>query len=141
LNDDSYPTTEVVLPFTFRWLGEYNVTVVRVSTKGHINVDKDDSPSSRVLSPAEPIERDSTPSRISVAQGELAPEVGGTVYMLHVTSPEEALIISYEDVFLGSDDDEEYGADVVNAQAVLYVSPRDCIYWSLLCPPAFQSNI
>jgi hypothetical protein len=43
-NDDD-STDEVVLPFTFRWLAKHSVTVVRVSTNGNINIDKDDNPS------------------------------------------------------------------------------------------------
>jgi hypothetical protein len=59
-----------------------------------------------------------TPSRISVAQEDLNPEYVGTIYTLHVTSPEEAFIISWESVPFY----DVYSSEV-NAQAVLCVTP------------------
>jgi hypothetical protein len=68
-----------------------------------------------------------TPSRISVAQEDLNPEFVGSIYTLHVTSPEEAFIISWESVPFY----DVYSSEV-NAQAVLCVT--------LDSPPFLISN-
>jgi hypothetical protein len=107
----------IFLPFTFNWLGVHPVTYVVVSTNGNINVDKYNNPSTESFFNLRPIVADSTPSRISVMQEDLNPSASGSIYTRHVTSPQEAFIISWEGVAY-------YGSTAeVNAQAVLYAAP------------------
>jgi hypothetical protein len=117
LNSADDNTLLVNLPFTFNWLGVHPVTYVVVSTNGNINVDKYNNPSTESFFNLRPIVADSTPSRISVMQEDLNPSASGSIYTRHVTSPQEAFIISWEGVAY-------YGSTAeVNAQAVLYAAP------------------
>jgi hypothetical protein len=121
-------TEDIVLPFTFKWLGEYDVTVVRVSSNGFINVDKDNVPNAAAGGPGSAaycsslglptcpaIELDDTfEPRIAVMHEDLHPYTSGTVFTRYVTYPEEAFIVSWEGV-------DYYGTSIgeVNAQIVM----------------------
>ena len=99
--DNSDDTTElIVLPFEFNWLGIYPVTVVRVSTNGFINVDKNNTPSANdMCCDGVPIVENSTPSRISVLHEDLHPGNGGTIFLFHnTTSTPESFVVSWEEV-------------------------------------------
>jgi len=119
-----------------------------------INVDKDNHPS-RESSPygccsddddyslssryccdsfgrANAIQVGSKPSRISVAQSDLRPDRGGSVYTRHVTSPVEAFIVSWEDVAVVG------GSSVVNAQAALYPNGTVELRWGFVNASSFN---
>jgi hypothetical protein len=119
---------DIILPFTFSWLGEYNVTVVRVSTNGFINVDKDSQPSadSSYCSAAATCPLiaagSGTFARIAVMHEDLNPGVRGGIYTRYVASP-ESFVISWEDVPF------YFGVGSANAQAVLYPTGAIELRW------------
>jgi hypothetical protein len=117
----------VNLSFTFNWLGVHPIDRVYVSANGYVNVDKDNNPSSVNFANtfgrygfAFAIDAGANhagavlPPHISVAQEDLI----GNVYTRHITSPEEAFVISWESAAF----EDEYGSGSVgqvNAQVVL----------------------
>jgi hypothetical protein len=133
-------------------LGNFSVTQVRVTTSGMINVDKDNNPSRESrpygccsydddyyfdsccdsIGRADAIQVGSKPSRISVAQNDLRPDRGGSVYTRHVTSPVEAFIVSWEDVAVDG------GPSVVNAQAALYPNGTVELRWGFVNANSFN---
>jgi hypothetical protein len=135
---------DVDLPFNFSWLGAYNVDVVRVSTHGFINVDKDNTPNAGTdeycdgppgppggCPPFEHASWTFSP-QIAVVHEDLNTQFNGTVYTLYVTSPEEAFVISWEGVAFYEYDatnDIDTGHGSVNAQAVLYPNGSVELRW------------
>ena len=111
-------TEEVALPFTFAWFGSILRSVL-VSSNGQINMD--DNPDDNCCD-ADPISRSSDyqGDAISVAQEDLNPEQGGSIFFLNKTS---SVVISFEGIPFFFQSGE------VNAQVELFESGGFELRW------------
>ena len=134
-------TVSVDLPFTFMPLGAYPVTVIRVGSNGHINIARNNNPStSSACCSATPIitSSRSLPSGISVAHEDLHPGSGnphGDI-LTYYNAAAGTFTISYQNVRFYGDT-----TSTMNAQAILYAGGTVDIRWGMLYGPSATSFV
>ncbi len=116
--------TELVnLPFSFSWFYDTPINAVQVSSNGQINIDSTDTDNNCCTPDPVEVGGAYTEPRIAVAQEDLNPSSGGTIFALDTGN---SFIIEYSNVVFFSDDGN------VEAQVELFPAGDVEIRWGNL---------